>query len=102
MSRPDGDASDLDPRAEDGPGDPDVEVTELRPGEFAVRVGRRTVTAIVPAGVGVPGLVEDDLVVELVRLLAERGAPVPDPLDVSSLFVADPGLLAALERRLEP
>jgi hypothetical protein len=99
MSRPDGsdrrgDRAGVEPEAAT------VAVTELRPGEFAVRVGDRMLTAIVPAGVGVPGVVEDDLVLELVRLLVERGTAVPDPLDVSALLLGHHGLLEELGRRL--
>jgi hypothetical protein len=100
MSRPGGSDPDAGRASVDAETATDIAVDELRPGDFAVRVGGRTLTAIVPAGVGVPGVAEDDLVLEVVRLLVERGTVVPDPLDVSALLLGQPGLLDELGRRL--
>jgi hypothetical protein len=77
-----------------------VEVNELAPGEYRVRRAGRTLTAIVPAGVGLPGVADEDLVAALVRRLVRQGHALPDPLDVSAHLAADPGLVTELDRDL--
>lgn len=78
-----------------------IEVVERRPGDLEVRVGDRRLAAVVPAGVGVPGVADEDLVATVVELLLDHGRPLTDPLDISALMLADPGLLAAVEARLD-
>lgn len=78
-----------------------VEVAEVVPGEFEVRLAERTIRVLVPAGVGVPGLDEADLAGGLVAELHGRGETLPDVLDVSSAFVRDPGLAEAVLARVD-
>ena len=81
------------------PIDPDdVEVVEIIPGELDATVGDRTCRVVVPAGVGIPGLEDPDLVAGLVAELVRRGRELPALLDVSQVVGADPELLAAVER----
>lgn len=84
---------------------PQVEVRELEPTRFEATVTHegRTSThlVIVPAGVGVPGASDEDVVEELIRLLLARGRPVPASFDVPTVLREDPSVLAEVERRLE-
>jgi hypothetical protein len=80
---------------------PRPEVRTLAPGEHeVVHAGRRSVV-LVPAGVGVPGLEEPDLVALVVEVLLERGRTLPEVLDLSHLLGTDPVLLAELDRRAD-
>lgn len=84
------------------PIDPDdVEVVEIIPGELDATVGDRTCRVVVPAGVGVPGLDDPDLVAGLVAELVCRGRELPALLDVSQIVGAEPELLDAVERWAE-
>lgn len=79
----------------------DIEVTEIVPGELDVEFGGRRHRVLIPAGVGVPGLDDEDLAGELVRELLGRGIEIPDVVDVSGLLRARPELLEAVARRAE-
>ena len=78
-----------------------VEVTEVVPGELDVSTADATYRVLVPAGVGVPGIGDEDLAGALVAELLSRGDPLSAVVDVSSMVSGDPGLLAAIERRVE-
>jgi hypothetical protein len=78
------------------------EVTEVVPGEYEVRTGQHTVRVVVPAGVGVPGVPDDELAGTLVALLAERGGQVPPVIDVSAILREDPELLESIADRQDP
>ena len=78
-----------------------VQVTEVVPGELDVRTGDATYRVLVPAGVGVPGVGDEDLAGALVEELLSRGHRLPAVVDVSSVVSGDPGLLAAIERRVD-
>jgi hypothetical protein len=80
---------------------PRPEIRTLAPGEHEVVHGDRTSRVYVPAGVGVPGLDELDLVTLVVEVLLERGPVLPDVLDLSHLLGTDPALWAELDRRAE-
>jgi hypothetical protein len=69
-----------------------LHIVELRPGEHEVTHPAGTTRVLVPAGVGVPGVVEEDLVVALVRWYAARGEPLPAVVDLSALLGTRPGL----------
>jgi hypothetical protein len=77
------------------------EIRRLAPGEHEVVHAGRTSRVLVPAGVGVPGLDELDLVTLLVEVLLEREARLPEVLDVSHLLGTDPTLWAELDRRAD-
>lgn len=79
----------------------DVEVVEVVPGELDVHLPGRRLRVLVPAGVGVPGVADDDLAGALVTELRARGADLPDVVDVSAVLGADPGILDAVVARLE-
>lgn len=84
------------------PVDPaDVEVVEVIPGELDATLGDRTCRVVVPAGVGIPGLEDPDLVAGLVAELWRRGRELPALLDVSQVVGAEPDLLEAVERWAE-
>jgi len=72
-------------------------------GEIDVTVGdpARTVRVLVPAGVGVPGVTDEELAAGLVAELRDRGQPVPDVLDVSAVLGRDPALLDAVSDRID-
>lgn len=79
----------------------EIEVTEVVPGELDVQVDDRRCRVMIPAGVGVPGVADDDLAVALVAELHARGTTLPAVIDVASALGADPGLLASIEARLD-
>jgi hypothetical protein len=78
-----------------------VEVEELTPGVYAVTLGDASLQVLVPAGVGVPGVAEEDLVALLVSILVARGQGLPAVLDVSHLLGTDPTLFEEIARRAE-
>jgi hypothetical protein len=78
-----------------------VEVREVTPGEYEVAGDGPTRRVVVPAGVGVPGVAEDELVALVVAILEERGDAPTGVLDVSHLLGADPTLYDELARRAE-
>jgi hypothetical protein len=78
-----------------------LRVEEQHPGEYDVRWGDRRVRVVVPAGVGVPGVLEEELVVLLVTTLVERGTELPEVLDVSHLLGSDPTLIEEIAARAE-
>lgn len=78
-----------------------IEVTEVVPGEFDVTTADGTrCRVLIPAGVGPAGADETELAGALIRHLRDQGRPVPAVVDVSRLFVADPGLFIAVEAAL--
>lgn len=79
----------------------DIEVVEVVPGELDVRADGRSCRVLVPAGVGVPGLDDEDLAGGVVVELLTRGVRLPDVIDVSALLRTDPGLLDAVATRFE-
>ncbi len=84
------------------PIDPDdVEVVEVIPGELDATIAGRTCRVVVPAGVGIPGLEDHDLVAGLLAELHRRGRDLPALLDVSQVVGAAPDLLDAVERWAE-
>jgi hypothetical protein len=83
-------------------GDPsDVEVTEVVPGELDVVAGGRRYRVLIPAGVGVPGLDDDDLAGGLVAELLARGSELPDVIDVTAVLRSRPEVLDAVADRVE-
>jgi hypothetical protein len=78
----------------------EVTVRELAPGEHEVTHQGGTARVLVPAGVGIPGVAEEDLVALLAELLLERGE-LPDVVDVSLLLGTRPGLVDELVRRAD-
>ncbi len=78
----------------------DIEVVEVVPGELDVRLSDRTLRVLVPAGVGIPGVDDGDLVAALVAELSARGTTLPDVIDVSAVLSVDPGVLDAVAARL--
>ncbi len=72
-------------------------------GEIDVTVGdpARTVRVLVPAGVGVPGVTDEELAAGLVAELRDRDRPIPDVLDVSAALGGDPTLLDAVSDRID-
>jgi hypothetical protein len=79
----------------------DVEVTEHMPGEHHVVVANETHTVLLPAGVGVPGCLDEDVVAAAVLVLRRRGRPLPEPLDLSAVLAREPDILVAIEHELE-
>jgi hypothetical protein len=76
-----------------------VSVEEIVPGEYDVHAGGTSVRVLVPAGVGVPGVAEEDLAGAVVEELLARGRELPQTLDVSQLLRSERDLLAAVEQR---
>ena len=79
----------------------DVEVTEIVPGELDVVAAGDRYRVLIPAGVGVPGLDDEDLAGGLVAELLERGEDLPDVIDVTSVLRTRPELLDAVADRVE-
>lgn len=77
-----------------------MDVREIQPGEYEVVGGSERYRVVVPAGVGLPGVADEDLAGALVAELADRGRIGGDPIDVSAVLRDDPGLLFAVERRV--
>lgn len=71
-------------------------VTEVVPGEYDVEVVGTVHRVLIPVGVGVPGVAEDDLAGALLLELMARGYDLPATIDVSGLLRADPSLLEAV------
>jgi hypothetical protein len=69
-----------------------LRIEEQHPGEYDVWWQDHRVHVVVPAGVGVPGVLEEELVGLLVTSLVERGHELPEVLDVSHLLGSDPTL----------
>lgn len=74
----------------------DVEVVEVVPGDYEVRLAGRRYRVLVPAGIGVPGVGDNEFAGTVVQVLADRGAPIPAVVDVSAVLRSDPGLLQAV------
>jgi hypothetical protein len=72
-------------------------------GEVDVTAGdpARVVRVLLPAGVGLPGVIDEELAAGLVAELRSRGRPIPDVLDVSAVLGRDPSLLEAVSARLD-
>jgi hypothetical protein len=79
----------------------DLEVTEIVPGELDVVADGRRHRVVIPAGVGIPGLDDEDLAVGIVQELLLRDAQVADVVDVSGLLRTRPDLLEAVAERAE-
>ncbi len=79
----------------------DLEVTEIVPGELDVVADGRRHRVVIPAGVGIPGLDDEDLAAGIVRELLLRDAELTDVIDVSGLLRTRPQLLEAVARRAE-
>jgi hypothetical protein len=79
----------------------DVEVTEIVSGELDVVAGGRRYRVLIPAGVGVPGLADDDLAGGLVAELLARGSELPDVIDVTSVLRNRPEVLEAVAARVD-
>jgi hypothetical protein len=85
------------------PVDPEIEVTEVVPGEYDV-TPTTTGTAIrvlVPPGVGMPGIDEQDLAGAIVAELIARGGEPHGTIDVAQLLRGNPGLLPAAAARVD-
>jgi hypothetical protein len=78
-----------------------LRIEEQSPGEYDVWPGDRRVHVVVPAGVGVPGVPEEELVVLLVTTLVERGHELPEVLDVSHQLGSDPTLFREIAERAD-
>jgi hypothetical protein len=79
----------------------DVEVLEILPGEYEVTHADTAVRVLVPPGVGLPGVSEEDLAGALVAELLARGQRPAGTMDVTQLLRSDPSLLGAIEARVE-
>ena len=80
----------------------DVEVVEVVPGEYDVTPeGGNTVRVLVPPGVGLPGVAEDELAGAVVLELVARGRRPGGTLDAAQLLRDEPGLLAAVADHLD-
>lgn len=81
----------------------DVEVVEIVPGEYDVVPATTgvTVRVLVPPGVGLPGVAEDDLAGAVVAELLSRGEQPSGTLDVTQLLRDHPGLLHAAAARID-
>jgi hypothetical protein len=77
------------------------EIRQLAPGEHEVLHDDRRSRVVVPAGVGVPGLDEPDLVALVVEVLLERERTLPEVVDLSQLLGTEPGLWEELDRRAD-
>lgn len=78
-----------------------AEVREIVPGEYDVYVDGDLYRVAVPAGVGIPGVDDLDLVGAIVEELRASDDPPDAVIDVSQVLVERPGLLAVLEARIE-
>lgn len=79
----------------------DLEVTEIVPGELEVVAAGHRYRVLIPAGVGVPGLDDEDLAGGLVAELLERGEDLPGVVDVTSVLRTRPAVLEAVADRVE-
>lgn len=70
-------------------------------GDPASGAPARTVRVLVPAGVGLPGVTDEELAAGLVAELRDRDRPIPEVLDVSAVLGSDPRLLDAVSDRLD-
>ncbi len=77
-----------------------MDIREIVPGEYDVTVDGAVHRVLIPAGVGLPGVPDEDLAGAVVVELQARGRSIPDALDVSAVLRDDPGLLLAVERRV--
>lgn len=79
-----------------------VEVVEVVPGEYDVTPdGGDPVRVLVPAGVGEPGVPEDELAGAVVAELLARGRRPEATLDLAQLLRDDPPLVRAALARVE-
>ena len=80
-----------------------TEAIEIVPGEYDVTPAgaARAVRVLVPAGVGVPGVDEDELAGAVVDELVARGTVLPATIDVSQVTRSAPDVLEAAGRRVE-
>jgi hypothetical protein len=78
-----------------------VEIREVTPGVYEVDRDGAIQRIVVPAGVGVPGVPEEELVALVVTILEERGDEPGGVLDVSHLLGTDPTLFDELARRAD-
>lgn len=87
--------------------DVEIEVRELEPTRVEATLstagGTRRLRVVVPAGVGVPGATDEELVDLALRILVEReGVEVlPHSFELPWVLARHPDLLAEVERRLE-
>lgn len=81
----------------------DVEVVEVVPGEYDVAPaeGGDAVRVLVPAGVGEPGVPEDELAGAVVAELLSRGERLGATLDLAQLLRDDPPLVRAALARVD-
>ena len=80
----------------------EIEVVEVVPGEYDVTMpSHDAVRILVPPGVGVPGVAEDEMAGAVVAELIARGRKPHGTLDVAQLVRAEPDLLDAAAARIE-
>lgn len=81
----------------------DVEVVEVVPGEYDVTPAGSgtTVRVLVPPGVGMPGIAEDDMAGAIVAELLARGRSPRGTIDVAQVLRDDPELLPAAAARID-
>jgi hypothetical protein len=86
-----------------GTADPDVTVVEVVPGEYDVTPSTtgEAVRVLVPPGVGIPGVGEEDMAGAVVAELVARNRGPSGTIDVAQLLRDDPGLLPAVAARVE-
>lgn len=78
-----------------------IEARAVIDGEVAVTTAAGAQhRVLIPAGVGIPGIDDEQLAAAVVAELQERGRALPAVLDVSQLLARDPGLLSAVGQRL--
>ena len=77
-----------------------MDVQEVVPGEYEVTGETGTHRVVIPAGVGLPGVTDEDLAGAVVAELSARGRIGDRPIDVSAVLRDDPGLLLAVEQRV--
>jgi hypothetical protein len=75
--------------------------TELSPGWYAVVSGLRRWEVIVPVGVGLAGVADEDVVRWACEELSVAGEPLAPTSDLAGLLGAHPWLLARLAERAE-
>lgn len=78
-----------------------VEAREIVPGEYDIYIEGDLYRVTIPAGVGIPGVEDLDLATALVLELRASDAPPEAVIDVSQVLVEQPGILGAIEARLD-
>ena len=70
-----------------------METREVEPGRVEVTDAEGTVVLLLPAGVGIPGVGDEDLAAAVVTVLRRRGQHPGAVVDLAFLLREDPELL---------